>query len=73
MWPQNPKFEYLAKRPFRTNPKHSNFVLRIQSLSKLSDFFTPHNGGGEAEKPFRAITFNRLYFLAPKIAVPTLT
>ncbi len=27
---------------------------------KLSDFFTPHKGGGEAEKPFRAITFNRL-------------
>jgi hypothetical protein len=29
-------------------------------LPKLSDFFTPHKGGGEAEKPFRAITFNRL-------------
>jgi len=27
---------------------------------KLRDFFTPHKGGGEAEKPFRAITFNRL-------------
>ncbi len=29
-------------------------------LPKLSDFFTPHKGGGEAEKPFRAITFHRL-------------
>jgi len=26
---------------------------------KLSDFFTLHKGGGEAEKPFRAITFDR--------------
>jgi hypothetical protein len=25
---------------------------------KLSDFFTLHKGGGEAEKPFRAITFD---------------
>ncbi len=27
---------------------------------KLSDFFTLHKGGGEAEKPFRAIPFDRL-------------
>jgi hypothetical protein len=26
---------------------------------KLSDFFTLHKVGGEAEKPFRAITFDR--------------
>ncbi len=26
----------------------------------MSDFFTLHKGGGEAEKPFRAITFDRL-------------
>ncbi len=28
--------------------------------SKLSDFFTYIKGGREAEKPFRAITFNGL-------------
>jgi hypothetical protein len=29
-------------------------------IPKLSDFFTPHKGGGEVEKPFRAITFGWL-------------
>jgi hypothetical protein len=33
---------------------------KVRLLPKLSDFFTPHKGGGEAEKPFRAITFDCL-------------
>jgi len=33
---------------------------RALLLPKLSDLFIPHKGGREAEKPFRAITFDGL-------------
>jgi hypothetical protein len=33
---------------------------QFKQQPKLSDFFTLHKGSGEAEKPFRAITSNRL-------------
>jgi len=32
----------------------------VVSFTKLSGFFTRHKGGGEAKKPFRAITFDGL-------------
>ncbi len=44
-------------------PRSYETLKQVQGdiiVPKLSDFFTPHKGGGEAEKPFRAITFNRL-------------
>jgi hypothetical protein len=34
--------------------------IQVFLIPKLSYFFTLHKGGGEAEKPFRAITFDGL-------------
>jgi len=36
-------------------PQSGSLTVPIEP--KLSGFFTLHKGGGEAEKPFRAITF----------------